>query len=68
MNLGLGLTYPAHGTVIERGSLRARQIILHHERLARSAAARNSSRVRGIEEASVSMCWQSSSSAARKLP
>ena len=31
-DLGLGLTYPAHGTVIERGSLRARQIILHHER------------------------------------
>ena len=31
-DLNLGLTYPAHGTVIERGSLRARQIILHHER------------------------------------
>jgi glyoxylase-like metal-dependent hydrolase (beta-lactamase superfamily II) len=31
-DLALGLTYPAHGTVIERGSLRARQIILHHER------------------------------------
>ena len=30
--LEIGLTYPAHGTVIERGSLRARQIILHHER------------------------------------
>ena len=30
--LGVGLTYPAHGTVIERGSIRARQIILHHER------------------------------------
>lgn len=29
--LGIGLTYPAHGTTIERGSLRARQIILHHE-------------------------------------
>jgi glyoxylase-like metal-dependent hydrolase (beta-lactamase superfamily II) len=29
---GFGLTYPAHGTVIERGGLRARQIILHHER------------------------------------
>lgn len=31
-DLNLGLTYPAHGTVIEQGSLRARQIILHHER------------------------------------
>ena len=31
-DLGIGLTYPAHGTIIERGSLRARQIILHHER------------------------------------
>ena len=31
-DLGFGLTYPAHGTVIERGSTRARQIILHHER------------------------------------
>ena len=30
--LGLGLTYPAHGVVIEQGSMRARQIILHHER------------------------------------
>jgi glyoxylase-like metal-dependent hydrolase (beta-lactamase superfamily II) len=30
-DLDIGLTYPAHGTVIERGSLRARQIILHHE-------------------------------------
>lgn len=31
-DLGLGLTYPAHGSIVERGSLRARQIILHHER------------------------------------
>lgn len=31
-DLSIGLTYPAHGTIIERGSLRARQIILHHER------------------------------------
>jgi glyoxylase-like metal-dependent hydrolase (beta-lactamase superfamily II) len=30
--LTLGLTYPAHGTMVEQGSLRARQIILHHER------------------------------------
>lgn len=29
--LDIGLTYPAHGTIIQRGSLRARQIILHHE-------------------------------------
>lgn len=27
-----GLTYPAHGTIVERGSLRAEQIILHHDR------------------------------------
>lgn len=27
-----GLTYPAHGSIVERGSLRAEQIILHHER------------------------------------
>lgn len=31
-DLSFGLTYPAHGTIIERGSTRARQIILHHER------------------------------------
>ncbi len=28
----IGLTYPAHGTIIERGTLRAEQIVLHHER------------------------------------
>jgi glyoxylase-like metal-dependent hydrolase (beta-lactamase superfamily II) len=27
-----GLTYPAHGSIVERGSLRAEQIALHHER------------------------------------
>ena len=27
-----GTTHPAHGTVIERGRARARQISLHHER------------------------------------
>ena len=31
-DLAIGLTYPAHGAIVERGSLRARQIILHHER------------------------------------
>lgn len=30
--LDLGLTYPAHGDTIERGSVRASQIILHHRR------------------------------------
>lgn len=30
--MDIGLTYPAHVTVLERGSLRARQIALHHER------------------------------------
>lgn len=29
---GIGLTYPAHGTIVERGSQRAEQIVLHHER------------------------------------
>ncbi|NND84699.1 MAG: MBL fold metallo-hydrolase, partial [Acidimicrobiia bacterium] len=27
-----GVTYPAHGDIVERGSARAEQIILHHER------------------------------------
>lgn len=31
-SMKVGLTYPAHVDVLERGSLRARQIILHHER------------------------------------
>lgn len=30
--MGLGLTYPAHGTLIEHGDERARQILLHHDR------------------------------------
>jgi len=30
--MDVDLTYPAHVDVLERGSLRARQIILHHER------------------------------------
>jgi glyoxylase-like metal-dependent hydrolase (beta-lactamase superfamily II) len=28
----VGLTYPAHGSILERGSLRAEQILLHHQR------------------------------------
>lgn len=28
----IGLTYPAHGTLIEHGEERARQILLHHDR------------------------------------
>lgn len=32
MAMRIGLTYPAHGTIVERGSLRAEQILLHHER------------------------------------
>lgn len=32
IELGAGLTYPAHGTIVERGDDRARQILLHHER------------------------------------
>lgn len=31
-NMDLGTTFPAHADVLERGSLRARQIALHHER------------------------------------
>ena len=27
-----GITYPAHGTLIDRGDERARQILLHHDR------------------------------------
>lgn len=30
--MGIGLTYPAHGTLIDRGDERARQILLHHHR------------------------------------
>lgn len=32
IDLRVGLTYPAHGTIVERGSQRAGQIILHHRR------------------------------------
>ncbi len=28
----IGLTYPAHGTIIERGAQRVEQILLHHDR------------------------------------
>lgn len=28
----IGLTYPAHGTIIDHGDQRARQILLHHDR------------------------------------
>ena len=30
--MGLGVTYPAHGTLIDQGGERARQILLHHDR------------------------------------
>lgn len=30
--MGIGTTYPAHGTLIDRGDERARQILLHHDR------------------------------------
>jgi glyoxylase-like metal-dependent hydrolase (beta-lactamase superfamily II) len=46
----LGLTYPAHGTVVERGDERARPILLHHDR-----------RLRDMEELvdrAVSTAWQ----------
>lgn len=32
VDLRIGMTYPAHGWLVERGSLRAEQILLHHER------------------------------------
>ncbi len=32
IDLEVGLTYPAHGTVVERGTARCEQIALHHER------------------------------------
>lgn len=32
LDLPIGLTYPAHGTVIERGAPRVEQILLHHDR------------------------------------
>ena len=32
IDLGIGLTYPAHGTVVDHGDERARQILLHHDR------------------------------------
>lgn len=30
--LRIGLTYPAHGVIVERGAARAEQILLHHDR------------------------------------
>lgn len=32
IDLPIGVTFPAHGTIIERGAQRADQILLHHER------------------------------------
>jgi glyoxylase-like metal-dependent hydrolase (beta-lactamase superfamily II) len=32
VRMHIGLTYPAHGSIIEHGEERARQIILHHDR------------------------------------
>lgn len=34
----IGLTYPAHGTMIDRGEERARQLLLHHDRRLRDMA------------------------------
>jgi glyoxylase-like metal-dependent hydrolase (beta-lactamase superfamily II) len=36
--LGIGITYPAHGTLIEKGDERVRQILLHHDRRLRDMA------------------------------
>ncbi len=32
LDLGIGVSYPAHGTLIDRGDERVRQILLHHDR------------------------------------
>ena len=32
LDLGIGVTYPAHGTLIDQGDLRVRQLLLHHDR------------------------------------
>jgi glyoxylase-like metal-dependent hydrolase (beta-lactamase superfamily II) len=32
ITMGIGLTYPAHGSIVEQGDERARQILLHHDR------------------------------------
>jgi glyoxylase-like metal-dependent hydrolase (beta-lactamase superfamily II) len=32
INMGIGLTYPAHGSIVDQGDERARQILLHHDR------------------------------------
>ena len=32
IGLNIGVTYPAHGTLIDQGDERARQILLHHDR------------------------------------
>lgn len=38
ISMEIALTYPAHGTLIDRGDERARQILLHHERRLRDMA------------------------------
>lgn len=32
LEIPIGLTYPAHGTIVERGAARIEQILLHHDR------------------------------------
>ncbi len=32
VNMDIGITYPAHGTIVDQGDERARQILLHHDR------------------------------------
>lgn len=38
VSMRIGLTYPAHGSIIDQGEERARQIILHHDRRLRDMA------------------------------
>ncbi len=40
LTVPIGLTYPAHGTIIERGAARVGQIMLHHERRLAQMTAR----------------------------
>jgi glyoxylase-like metal-dependent hydrolase (beta-lactamase superfamily II) len=32
VQMDIGITYPAHGTIVDQGDERARQILLHHDR------------------------------------
>lgn len=50
IGMGIGLTYPAHGTIIDRGDERAHQILLHHDRRLRD--------MEELVERSASTAWE----------